>query len=301
MATVLVIGGTGLVGSHLCKQLKHSGFNVTILSQNQAHTSEFPIFHWNWKQQKIDESALQNCDFIIHLAGANIASERWSKKRKKIIFDSRVQSTLFLQQKLKELQLSPTAFITASAVGYYGMITDLHIYSESDLPSTDFLGHVCSKWENAAQQVYNANIRTVQLRTGIVLTSSGGALEKMANPIRYGLGTFLGSGKQYMPWIHITDLCNMYIRVIKDPKIKGIYNATAPEHQTNRSFSQLLAKKLNKRIWLPPAPSIILKLALGEMAKLLLTGSRISSKKIETLGFKFKYPKLDEALDNLLK
>ncbi|UTW67612.1 TIGR01777 family oxidoreductase [bacterium SCSIO 12643] len=300
MKTVLVTGGTGLIGKHLCHFLKQSGYHVAILSQIKHNKSEFPVFYWNWKKQEIDETALQNSDYIIHLAGANIAGQRWSDSRKKLILDSRVQSTLFLQKKIKELNLSPSAFISASAVGYYGMITDSHIYKESDSPADDFLGDVCAKWENAATQVYDPRIRTVQLRTGIVLTSKGGALQKMTQPIQAGIGSPLGSGKQFIPWIHIDDLCQMYLDAIQNTHLHGAYNASAPEHHTNRSFTKTIAQKLNRPIWLPPVPAFVLKMIFGDMAKLLLYGSRASSEKIKSTGFSFKYPELKAALDDLL-
>lgn len=300
MKTVLVTGGTGLIGKHLCHFLKKSGYHMAVLSQSKHNSSEFPVFYWNWKKQEIDETALQNSDYIIHLAGANIAGQRWSDSRKKLILDSRVQSTLFLQKKIEELNLSPSAFISASAVGYYGMITDSHIYKESDAPSNDFLGIVCSEWENAAKQVYDPRIRTVQLRTGIVLTPKGGALQKMAPPIQAGIGSPLGSGKQFIPWIHIDDLCQMYLDAIQNSDLHGAYNASAPEHHTNSSLTQAIAKTLNKSIWLPPVPSFVLKVIFGDMAGLLLYGSRVSSEKIESTGFSFKYPELKGALYDLL-
>lgn len=300
MKTVLVTGGTGLIGKHLCLFLKKSGYQVAILSQIKHNKSEFPVFYWNWEKQEIDETALRNSDYIVHLAGANIAGQRWSESRKKLILDSRVESTLFLQNKIKELNLSPSAFICASAVGYYGMVTNPHIYKESDAPASDFLGIVCSEWEKAAQKVYDTRIRTVQLRTGIVLTSTGGALQKMSKPIQSGIGSPLGSGKQFVPWIHIDDLCQMYLDAIQNVHLHGAYNACAPEHHTNRSLTKAIAQALNKALWLPPVPSFVLQIMFGEMSKLLLFGSRVSPDKIKSTGFSFQYPNLKKALKHLL-
>ena len=300
MATVLITGGTGLVGKHLCKHLKNAGYDVAILSQVRYNKSEFPIYYWNWKKQEIDEVALQNSDFIIHLAGANIANQRWSNQRKKLIVDSRVKSAEFLHKKIKELHLSPTAFISASAVGYYGMETSQKIFKESNTPSTDFLGQTCRLWEKAATNTYDSRIRTTLIRTGIVLTQNDGALAKMLQPIKLGAISAIGNGKQYMPWIHIDDLCAIFLKAITDPRMHGAYNATAPEHHTNKSFTKAIAKSLGKKMWLPNLPAFLLKLTLGEMANMLLFGSRTSSKKIIDKGFQFKFPTLERALKSLI-
>ncbi|MGB1004708.1 MAG: TIGR01777 family oxidoreductase [Salibacteraceae bacterium] len=300
MATVLVTGGTGLVGRHLCKHLKNAGYDVAILSQVRYNKSEFPVYYWNWKEKEIDEVALRNSDFIIHLAGANIAGQRWTPERKKLVIDSRVKSSEFLHQKIKELNLSPTAFISASAVGYYGMVTSNNIFKESDSPSTDFLGETCKKWEQAASNVYDPRIRVALIRTGIVLTKNDGALAKMLQPVKLGAASALGSGKQYMPWIHVDDLCEIYLKAIQDPKMFGAYNASAPEHHTNSTFTKAIAKPLGRKMWLPNVPSFVLKLMLGEMANMLLFGSRVSSKKLVDRGFKFKFASLEKALDDLM-
>ncbi len=299
MATVLVTGGTGLIGKRLCEKLKIAGFDVAVLSQVRYNKSDFPVFYWNWQKEEIDEIALKNSDFIIHLAGANIAGQRWSESRKELIVDSRVKSCEFLQRKIKELNLSPKAFISASAVGIYGAITTKKIFKEIDKSGTDFLATTCTAWEQAASKVYDPRIRTVQLRTGIVLTATGGALEKMIKPIKFGIGSVLGSGKQAVPWIHIDDMCDMYIHAIQDVRMNGAYNAVSPDFQTNKSLTKALAKIVNRRILLPNVPSFVLKLIFGEMAVMILYGSQVSPNKIENTGFKFQYPKLKEALESL--
>jgi len=299
MPTVLVTGGTGLIGKRLCDKLKSAGFDVAILSQVRYNKSEFPIFYWNWQKEEIDEIALKNSDFIIHLAGANIAGKRWSPARKELIVDSRVKSALFLQRKLKELNLSPKAFISASAVGYYGAVTTTKEFRESDQPANDFLGTTCQLWEQAAANVFDSRIRTVQLRTGVVLNPTGGALAKMKQPIKMGFGAALGSGKQSMPWIHVDDLCDMYIQAINDVKMHGAYNAISPNCETNKSITKAIAKSIGRRIWFPNIPSFVLKFMFGEMANMFLYGSQVSSKKIEETGFSFQYEKIEDALENL--
>jgi uncharacterized protein (TIGR01777 family) len=300
MPTVLVTGGTGLIGKHLCEKLKLAGFDVAVLSQVRHNKSDFPVFYWNWKKEEVDEMALRNSDFIIHLAGANIAGSRWTPERKKLIIDSRVKSSEFLHRKLKELNLGPKAFISASAVGYYGAVTTNNEFKESDSPENDFLGTTCQLWEKAASNVFDPRIRTVQIRTGVVLKKQEGALAKMLRSIKWGVGSALGTGKQFMPWIHVDDLCNIYIKALNDVSMNGAYNATSPEHQTNKSFTKLLAKKEGRSMWVPNVPSFALKFMLGEMAEMVLYGSRVSSAKILDTGFEFQYESLEKALDDLM-
>ena len=301
MPTVLVTGGTGLIGKRLCEKLKLAGFDVAILSQVRHNKSDFPVFYWNWKNGEVDEMALRNSDFIIHLAGANIAGARWTPQRKKLILDSRVKSSQFLHRKLKELNLGPKAFVSASAVGYYGAITSKKIFKESDSAETDFLGTTCQLWEKAASNVFDSRIRTVQIRTGVVLTKTDGALDKMLQPIKWGLGSALGTGKQFMPWVHIDDLCDIYIQALSDVKMNGPYNATSSEHQTNKSFTRILAQKEGRRMWVPNIPSFVLRFSLGEMAEMVLSGSRVSNLKIIDTGFEFQYASLKDALDDLME
>lgn len=291
MTKILITGGTGLVGRQLTKKLLEKNYEVVILTRNPKDDNEF---QWNINEGYIDENAFENIEYVIHLAGAGIADKRWTDKRKQEIIHSRVESINLLFQKIKEYKVNLKGFISASAIGFYGAKTSDKIFTETDKPANDFLGKVCSLWEEAAHQFKKESSRTVILRTGVVLTKKGGALAKMKTPII----SPIGSGKQYMPWIHIDDLCAMYITSIES-NLSGIYNAVAPEHQTNKSFSKVLAKKI-KRPFLPiGVPSFLLKLIFGEMAVILLKGSRVSSKKIEKSGFKFQFPTLPKALENL--
>jgi len=294
MTKILITGGTGLVGTHLTKKLIEQNFEVAILTRNPKQKNEFK---WDISKGYIDEKAFENIDFIIHLAGAGIADERWSEKRKKIIITSRVASANLLFSKVKDLKIPLKKFISASATGFYGAITTDKIFTEKDIAANDFLGNVCVLWENAALQFEKQNIKTTILRTGIVLSKNGGALAKMKTPII----TPIGSGKQFIPWIHIDDLCEMYLKAIKDEKMIGIFNAVAPEHQTSKAFSKSLSKSI-ERFFLPiGVPAFLLKLLFGNMAVILLKGSRVSSEKIIKNGFTFQYPTLKKAFKNLLK
>jgi len=290
MASILVTGGTGLIGSNLCKLLKAKGHAVSILSRSK--TKKPHVYYWNLNEKYIDNEAIINTDYIIHLAGAGIADKRWTKARKKELIASRVDSTNLLFQKVNELNPNLKGFISASGVGYYGAITSDKIFQENDAPNNDFLSKICILWEKETAKFNSLNIRTVSLRTGVVFSNEGGALEKIIKPIKLGIGAAIGSGKQYMPWIALEDLCNIYALSVENPEIKGIYNAVAPEHITNKELTKLIAKNLQKPLWLPNIPSFVLKIILGELAVILLEGSRVSSKKIKNTGFNFIYPSL---------
>lgn len=297
----MVSGGTGLVGKQLSKKLLEEGFNVTILSRSGRQLQNIKTCFWDTESGQIDKESLQQADYIIHLAGASIGEKRWSKRRKQEIADSRVKSASLLFDVFKENPGRLKAFVTASATGYYGSATSEKIFAETDLPSGDFLGKVCEEWEAAANPFEEAGIRTVKIRAGLVLAREGGIIGRLKPVVKSGLGAALGSGRQFMPWIHIDDLCEIYLRAIEDSTMAGAYNAVAPESVTNKQFLKSLAEVLRRPFWLPNIPSVILHLILGQMAVLLLTGSRVSSEKIEKAGYTFLYPTLESALKKILK
>lgn len=293
MVTVLITGGTGLVGKFLNKKLSSKGFHVRVLTRNPKKENEYS---WDIHQNHIDEKVFKNLDYIIHLAGSGIANKRWTTKRKQEIIDSRTKSTQLLFEKIATNKIALQGFISASAIGYYGAISSEKIFTESDTPATDFLGNVCQQWEAATLQFESLGIPTTILRIGIVLSKTGGALAKMKMPII----TPIATGKQYMPWIHIEDLTNLFTKAIEDNNFTGIYNAVAPDQQTNKSFSKLLAQKTRK-IYVPiGVPAFLLKLVFGKMSILLTTGSRISSAKIKKTGYQFSFKKLEDALEDLI-
>lgn len=299
MATILISGGTGLIGKQLCKKLKDKGYSVAILSRARRQDTDIPTYTWDLDKREIEKEAIETADYIIHLAGANIGDKRWTAKRRKLIVDSRVKSGQLIFEKLKENKNQLKAFISASAIGYYGTITTDKIFSETDPPSSDFLGETCRQWEQSADSFEKLGIRTVKIRTAVVLTKQKGALAKMITPVKLGIASAIGSGRQYLPWIHIDDLCGIYIKAIENTQIKGAYNAVAPDHKTNRDFTETLAHALKKPFWFPNVPAIAMKLMFGEMAEMLLQGSRVSSDKIKTAGYSFLFPDLKSALDDL--
>lgn len=300
MTTILITGGTGLVGRFLSKKLKDKGYSVAILGRESQKVAGIITYTWGIDKNEIEKEAIEKADYIIHLAGANISESRWTAKRKKIIIDSRVKSAQLIFETLKENTNQVKAFISASAIGYYGAISTENIFSENDPPANDFLGETCRQWEQSADRFEELGIRAVKIRTGVVLANHGGALAKMITPIKLGIGSAIGNGSQYLPWIHIEDLCDIYIKAIEDSQMNGAYNAVAPDHKTNRDFAETLAHVLKKPLWFPNIPAIVMKIIFGEMSAILLKGSRVSSEKIKNAGYKFKFAKLEGALVNLL-
>jgi len=256
LETVLIAGGTGLIGKHLSLYLKNKGYRVRLLSRNKTKNPTFPTYIWNITTGYIEKDALTDVTYIINLTGANIGRKRWTKNRKNEILTSRIASAKLLFKEVQGNKIKLKAYITASAIGYYGAKTTNKIHKENDTHATDYLSNVCYHWEKASLIFEEKKVRTVQIRTGVVLTPNDGALEKMIQPIQLGFGAVLGKGSQYMPWIHIEDLCALYEFTLKNSEIIGTYNDVAPSHVTNKEFTKVLAKRLNKRIWLPNIPSL---------------------------------------------
>lgn len=292
---ILLTGGSGLIGSELTKILIDHGHQVRILTREKE--VEHPFYHWD--KNKIDEKVFENLDGIIHLAGSLIA-KRWTDSYKKEIFSSRVDTANLLFEYVKKLKVDLKFFISASGTAYYGQITSNTIFKETDVANTDFLGKICVAWENAAHQFEEIGTRVVCLRTSLVLSKKGEGFKLLKKPIQLGVGANLGNGKQWMPWIHIDDLLQIYVNAVENIEMKGSYNASAPENVNHSTFNHTLAKKLNKPLFLPNIPAFVMKMALGEMSDLVLKGSRIDVEKLQQTGFEFRYPTLEEALNDLL-
>ncbi|GEC73052.1 hypothetical protein SAMN05443543_10937 [Flavobacterium flevense] len=298
---IVITGGTGFVGRHLTKLLVANGFSVSIMSRTKKVNTE-NVFYYTWdvEKQTMEEEAVQKADYIIHLAGANIAGKPWTDKRKNEIVSSREQTAQLIYDTLQKTNTQLEAFVSASAVGIYGAMNGQAICHEDMQPANDFLGLTCQKWEVAADAFEKLGIRTVKIRTGLVMGENDGFLKKLAPVFKFKLGAALGSGKQYMPWIHIDDLCRIYLEAIQNPEMRGAYNAAVSDDTTNESFSKVLAKVYGYKLWLPNVPSFLIKLVLGEMSKLLLTGRRVSDAKIKKLGFQFKHTNLEATLRDCL-
>jgi len=296
---VLITGASGTIARAISKKLENQ-YSLRFLTRKKEAENEF---EWDLENQIVDESAFENVSHIIHLAGANISEKRWTEDRKKELISSRVDSAKLILNTFKKKNLKLKSFISASGINFYGTKTTDKIFTENDAPGNDFLSEVVVVWEKAADEFKEQDIagRVVKIRTAVVLSKNEGALTKMRTPIKLGIGSPLGSGKQYMPWIHIDDICSMYEFALKNPEIEGSYNASAPQHTTNENLTKLIAKVLKKPLFMPNVPSLILKLIFGELADALLEGSRASSEKIMKAGFEFQFPDLKMALEDLLK
>jgi len=296
--TVLITGASGAIARALSKKLENE-YSIRFLTRKKEAENEF---EWDLENQIIDEKAFENVSHIIHLAGANISEKRWSDDRKKQLISSRVDSAKLILNTLKNKNLKLKSFISASGINFYGTKTTDKFFTENDASGNDFLSEVVVVWEKAADEFKEQNIaeRVVKIRTAVVLSKNEGALAKMMTPIKLGIGSPLGSGKQYMPWIHIDDICSIYEFALKNPEVEGSFNATAPQHTTNENLTKLIAEVLKKPLFMPNIPSFILKLIFGELADALLEGSKASSEKIQKAGFEFKFPDLKMALEDLL-
>jgi len=300
---VLITGGTGLVGTALTTLLVEKGYSVTILTRDENRTSlnsNITYSYWDINKGIINQELLLSANYIVHLAGAGIADKPWSAKRKKAILDSRVAPIKLIYNHLKDNAYQLNAFISASGVGYYGAITTNTIFDETARAANDFLGKTCLQWEQAVDELTDLPIRTVKLRTGIVLAKDGGALPKMMQPFKFGFGAALGTGKQIMPWIHIDDLARLYCAAIENDNFNGAYNAIAG-NVNNKDFSKTLSKCMKKPFWLPNVPRFMLKLFLGEMAVILLEGSAVNNQKILQTGFQFQFTDLEDGLNGLVE
>jgi uncharacterized protein len=298
---VLITGGTGLVGRQLSGELVARGYIVSHLSRERTPSGQFETFLWNPSEEFIEDKALENVDYIIHLAGAGVADKRWTNERKEELYASRIDSTDLIFQKLKKGTKRLSAFISASATGIYGFDTgNTLVTEEQKIQADDFLSDLAQDWENAADQFHELGARVVKFRIGLVLSNQGGLLKRLRPIVNYGLAAPFGNGRQFMSWIHIDDLVNMFVEALENHMLNGTYNAVAPQPVTNSAFIKTLAKVLGKPFFLPGIPRFLLRLGLGEMVKSIAGGNKVSCKKIQDSGFRFLYPELELALRNLL-
>ena len=298
MKTVLIGGGSGFIGMHLSRRLQRDGYAVRHLSRTADPGAEFPTFHWDVQAQTIDAAALQDVDYVINLAGAGIADERWSEERKQEIIRSRTESTRLLARSFADREIRPRLYISASAIGFYGDRGE-ELLTEAAEPGTGFLSKSCVLWEESVEEVERLGIPTFVNRTGIVLHPDEGALEKMLIPLKVWTSTYFGDGQQFYSWIHIEDLVGIYAFALEH-ELTGVYNGCAPNPVRNKQFAQALGPALGKNALVMPAPVPALQLALGEMSHTVLDSARCSAEKISAAGYRFDYPELSQALEQLL-
>jgi uncharacterized protein (TIGR01777 family) len=300
MATVLITGGTGLIGSALASELLNRGYDVIILTRSPekySNSSRLNYAKWDIEKQTIDGNAITKADYIIHLAGEGIADKRWTLKRKKQIAESRIKSSALLVKALQENVNNVRAVVSASGVGWYGWQVKDDPFDENDPAAEDFLGTTCKEWEASIDPVISLGKRLVKFRTGIVLSKEGGAIKEFLKPLRFGIATILGNGKQIMSWIHIDDLVRLYVYALGNERLNGVYNAVSPHPVTNKKLIIQLARTLRGKFYVPIfVPAFILKMVFGELSIEVLKSATVSCKKVKREGYSFLYPSLTAAL-----
>lgn len=297
---ILITGGTGMIGTALSKRLLTAGHQLAYLSRRPGKNAlEVPEYAWDLKKGQLDLAALQGVEAIINLAGAPL-DKKWTPEYKSTILRSRVDGTRLLHDTVAQHKFPIKTLISASAVGFYPNHLE-HCFKEGDPPGQDFLSMVCQKWEQEAMHFEQMNVRTVRLRIGLVLSQDGGALPRMAQPARYGLGAALGSGKQWMSWIHIDDLCAIFELALNEEAISGALNGVGPNPLRNKAFTKMLSQHLNRPYFLPPVPKLVLQLIFGEMAQILLASNRVESRVLADHDFHYQHQSLDAALSDLFQ
>lgn len=298
---VLITGATGLIGRELVKQCHAQGIHVNYLTTSNDKMEDrenYTGFYWNPKEREIDENAFKGVSAIVHLAGANI-SKRWTKKYKKTIIGSRVESMDLIYDTLQNIDHNVVHFLSASGISIYPTSKTKFYTEENDEVDDNFLAQVVVEWETAARRFKDLGMEVSKVRTGLVLSKNGGAFPQMVKPIKLGVGAPLGSGEQWQSWIHIKDIAGIYLFLLNN-QLEGIYNAVAPNPVQNKKMTKMIASHLDSPLWLPNIPGFVLKLVLGEMSVLVLEGQLVSSIKIEQVGYSFKFYNLETALQDLL-
>jgi uncharacterized protein (TIGR01777 family) len=296
MKRVVLTGGAGLIGSHLSNLLAGEGYEVVHLTRKIREGEKYKSYLWDPQQGYCDRDAFRDGDAIIHLAGANIGSRLWNRARKRKIISSRTETAELIYRSSAGSGIMPSVFVTASGINIYGSQTTGRIYSEDDPAGSDFLAETCLLWESAADPFEADGVRVVKIRTAVVLASRDSALSKMTLPAKAGLIVRLGPGSQYFPWIHIEDLCLIYLKAVSDGTMTGPYNASAPDHITHDMLMTGVARQKGLPVFLPHVPVWLLRTILGEMSVVLTGGNMISSERLRAAGFRFIYPDLDSAL-----
>lgn len=295
---ILMTGGSGLIGKALTEALLKEGYNISHLSRHHGTDPRVKTFIWNVEQSQIDEHCIDDIDIVIHLAGAGVADKKWTDKQKKIIIDSRAHSIQLIYNLIKRRSNKIKTIISAAAIGFYGDRGD-ELLTEDSAPGTGFMPECCITWENAVDEGKALGLRIVKFRTGVVLDKNGGALQKMATPVKFYAGSPFGNGKQWVPWIHHKDVTDMYLYAVKNTQLQGTFNMVAPTPVTNKQLMQSIARQLRKPLWLPNIPSFVFKLLMCEMSVIILGSTKVSAQKIQDNGYTFQHPELADALKDI--
>lgn len=301
METVIITGGSGLVGQALTRLLQERGYQVIIFSRKAALHAPAGIRYaqWNITQQTYDRDAIAQADYIVHLAGASVSDKRWTAARKQEITNSRIQSSALLYKALQETPNKVKKVISASATGFYGEFSGKP-FTENDPPAGDFLGATCVSWEKEVQRIGELGKKVIIFRTGLVMSREGGALPEFLKPLRFGFATILGNGEQWVSWIHLQDLVRLYFNAIVNDRLQGVYNAVAPQPVPHRELILSMAKAAKGKSFMTTyVPAFALKLAMGEMSVEVLKSVKVSSQKIQDMGFVFSYPTVRDAMEQL--
>jgi uncharacterized protein (TIGR01777 family) len=297
---ILITGGTGMIGQRLAELLIDGGHDVALLTREPSKSSHYRLFGWDPAAGTIDPAAVPYADCVVNLAGSNVAEGKWTPSRKHEILRSRLDGLELLHRELAKPGHHVRTLLSASAIGIYGDRGDELLYENSPTaaPADDFLADVVLQWEAAARAIAAPGLRVVLPRIGIVLSPEGGALVPIARTVRFGAGAPLGSGRQYMSWIHLDDMCRLLGQMLQDELWHGEYNAVAPTPVTNQEFTETLAQVMHRPLVLPKVPAFGLKLAMGEMSEIVLGSQRVSADKVLSQGFQFEYPTLRAALES---
>lgn len=302
MKDILIAGGTGLIGRHLCRFLRKQGYAIRLLSRHPERVREYPAFKWDIPTRYLDPASLDGVDAIVNLAGASIVERPWTKKRKALLVASRVDATHLLREALDALKVKPRRYIAASAIGYYGDRADEWVDEHSEGGQRGFLTTLARQWEAAAEAIAQSGVATALLRIGIVLARDGGALKPMALPGKLGLAPYFGHGRQWYSWIHVADLVRMIHQLLLQPELEGPWNGVSPHPVPLKTFVQTIAQVQRGFAWIFPVPESALRLVMGELADAMCSSTRVHPRRWqEETGFRWLYPQLQPALEELLR
>lgn len=300
---ILITGGSGLIGRRLQTFFGERGHEVRLLGRGYRGKTSEGKFYWDPARGEMDESALEGVTWLVNLAGEPVLGKRWATAHKTRVLESRLAALRLLREGIRRTGHVPQKMLSASAVGYYGALTTPHVFTETDPPGNDFLADVCVRWEAEANALAEEfRLPVVLLRIGVVLAREGGALQEIAGPMRkFGLGTVLGSGKQWVPWIHIDDLAGIANHILETPGAEGPYHGVSSSPATFAELARAAARSLGKGMFPIPVPGFVIRTALGEQADIVLRGSRISAQKVTDSGYRYRFTDVQTACDDLLK